>query len=248
MVVSVRVKTRQYKAISRSTRKQIHPRKRRVSVTTEEITVAKTVGNPLSRCRLLMPWLEMARLAPTERDDDVSLIPLELYTLLDNAKNSASFPAERLRQWFYSWPNRVDARDRLWRLSDAVADTFRYVAGETSNELVEDEGPIFGVGFSMPEGRFHYDDFDPYRSHFLAAMRDLERGRIGRCSNCRRLYFRLRYKTGSEKANSKACSKSCNTARRQRDWRKKQERYNQDRKFRDAGLTPSTMTKRTGRR
>jgi hypothetical protein len=207
-------------------------------VTTEEITVATPDGNPLSRYRLLLPWLEMARLAPTEQDDDASPIPLRLYAFLDRVENSASFPAERLRQWFYSWPDKVDARGRLWRLSDAVADTFRYVAGETSNELAEDDGPVFGVGFSMPEGRFEFDDFDPYRSHFLAAMRGIEGGRIGRCSSCGRLYFRLRYKTGSEKVNSKACSKRCNTARRQRDWRKKQERYNQDRKIREYGLIP----------
>jgi hypothetical protein len=195
-----------------------------------------------------MPWLEMARLAPTERDDGVSLIPIELYSFLDSAKDSASFPAERLRQWFYSWPNRDDARDRLMRLSDAVADTFRYVAGEPSNELAEDEGPVFGVGFSMVEGRFEFDDFDAYKSHFLSAMRGLELGRIGRCSNCRRLYFRLRYKAGSEKANSKACSRKCNTARRQRDWRKKQERYNLDRKFREAGLIPIRDDEANGRK
>jgi len=69
---------------------------------------------------------------------------------------------------------------------------------------------------------------DPFKD-FLAALEGVEVVRLRQCPICSRFFYALR-------KDQKACSKRCNAARRERDWRANQSSYEYQRKLKSAGL------------
>jgi len=81
---------------------------------------------------------------------------------------------------------------------------------------------------------------DPYND-FLVALKGVSATRVRQCPVCNHFFFALR-------EDQKACSKRCNAARRVREWRANQARYEYRRKLTEAGLlTPARKEKRSGR-
>jgi len=167
---------------------------------------------------------------------------------LKDAPETADFPAGTLRQWS---ANR--AFDSLLKLATRAAEAFKFctLKHAAPDQATLDEGRDFNyredrISQAAPEARVVLDrsqeclsvrSFDPYRDYFLPALEGVEIERIRRCPVCGKFLFALRWDRDG-KYGSKACSKKCNQVRRMRDWRARQSVYEQNRKFKLAGVQP----------
>jgi hypothetical protein len=175
----------------------------------------------------------------------------QLAVVLTHTNETVDFPAGTLRKW--SANPGINGSTQLLKLATRVAEAFKFC---TLKHMIPDQATLDQgrdvsyredcITQTAPEARVVLDrrqerlaiqSFDPYRDYFLPAIQGLEIERIRRCPVCGQFFFALRWDRDG-KYGTKACSKKCNQVRRMRDWRASQSAYEQNRKFKLAGVRP----------
>jgi hypothetical protein len=172
---------------------------------------------------------------------------------LARTADTTDFPADALREWLAKSKQNRDGRKELLTLAVRSAEAFKFCTlkhtapdqatldeGRFSNyreDCMDQTAPEARVVFDRSQERLAIRSFDPYRDYFLPALEGVEIERIRRCPVCGQFFFAVRWDRNG-KYGSKACSKKCNQVRRMRDWRASQSVYEQNRKFKLAGVRP----------
>lgn len=86
------------------------------------------------------------------------------------------------------------------------------------------------------DGQLEINPVDPHAT-FVRALEGAELQRFRTCAVCHKFFYAIR-------SDQKACSSRCATALRVRKWRADQPKYEQNRKFKTAGVTPEGKVKR----
>ena len=130
----------------------------------------------------------------------------------------------------------IEPEKWLHNLAQRVADGFHFYASQRARVSVSlSPSPTVPVQFSADrEGRASIATVNLY-SDFLNALRGTEVARIQECPICQSYFYALRFST-NRLFSTKACSQRCNTTRRVREWRVKQEQYENARKLKPEGV------------
>jgi hypothetical protein len=128
----------------------------------------------------------------------------------------------------------IEPEKWLHNLAQRVADGLHFYASQRARASVS-LSPTVPVQFSVDrEGRASIATVNLY-SDFLNALRGTEVARIQECPICQSYFYALRFST-NRLFSTKACSQRCNTTRRVREWRVKQEQYENARKLKPEGV------------
>jgi hypothetical protein len=145
-----------------------------------------------------------------------------VYRIIDPKGPDRSFSHTEMLQW-------------LCQLAHDVASSFHfYVRRGPSGGAFATAGGLVKLG--EHEGKVVIEESDPY-ADFVRALNGAQIDRICQCPVCDGLFYAVRTTQG-------ACSKRCNQTRRVREWRSEQRRYEQNRKFKLAGVKPEGVTRR----
>jgi hypothetical protein len=227
--------------------------------------VTRSISDSPKKCYLrLEPWLRLANIArPLAEQElrgaiDLRQLSEDFVAALEPAslRETPSFPGRRLQALLNNRPavqppgrKTEGGKVRNEESSGAVALAFYGLATAVLKMLSR----VIGVPESLKPGillenqrgslmsqfvilkdkdsRVRVSVFDPYKDFFLRALEGSEVSRHRECEICKNYFYAVRL-------NQRACSKRCNSVRRVRNWRGKQATYEQNRKFRSAGVHP----------
>jgi hypothetical protein len=249
------MKSSQYKVKDDSSSKPMLTESDKISVTQSEVVTDILINSPRKRYRELEPWLRLTNLLPPNSPHPASAGQDEVERFYQAAVHAfpepeyltgteraarKAFPGVKQtpRAVFFLETHFVEPRAKLfYALAYATRETFEFLH-RAQREI--EGGELFSVlptaayrreFIITPAGRLAERE-DLFHGKFVsAALAGIEISRLMRCEVCQAFMYAVR--RGQE-----ACSKRCNDVRRVRRWRQKQARYEQNRKFRSAGVSP----------
>jgi hypothetical protein len=188
------------------------------------VTLRANASNA-ERYERLKLWIEFVNLFERAfRESPVPDPPLEnqanadFVRFIQSAPDTRYFPGEQLRRWLREYA----AFEQFVQLLTNVARTLRFCASEGPEKLDLNLIPPVPQVLDRSETLLKVETYDPYRDYFVKAIEGVEHARIRRCPICAKFFYAVRGPGKSERSGTKACSKRCNQARKQREWREQE--------------------------